>query len=333
MIRAAIVGLGRWGRTLVNAVQGHSAELRFVQAIDTAPQAAQAFCDQHGMPLANDLGVALRDPQVQAIVLVTPHSLHREQVEACARAGKPVFCDKPLALTRADALAMVQACARAGVVLGVGHNRRFWPSTQAIAQMLAAGELGQLLHIEGHNSNENSNQVLAGWRTQESESPGGGMTGSGLHVLDTMVGLVGPVRQAHATLTHFRDELPPLDTATASLRFANGMSGLLTTIRATPLFWRIHVFGTRGSAEALGAHALVVRRSGMAPERIALPVRDAERDQLEAFAAAVAGRAPFPVTPAQMLDTVSAFEAVIASMRVGETVAIDEAFSTPRQPE
>ncbi len=62
------------------------------------------------------------------VVLATPHSMHREQVIACAHAGKQVFCEKPLALHAADARAMIEACRAAGVVFAVGHNRRFWPS-------------------------------------------------------------------------------------------------------------------------------------------------------------------------------------------------------------
>jgi len=65
------------------------------------------------------------------------------------------------------------------VVLGVGHNRRFWPSMQALKRMVAAGELGTLLHVEGHFSNEHSNRVADGWRLLASESPGGGMTDLG----------------------------------------------------------------------------------------------------------------------------------------------------------
>jgi len=108
---------------------------------------------------------------VQALVLVTPHSLHREQVVACALARKHVFCEKPLALTRADAQIMIAACARAGVVLGAGHNRRWWPSMQALRRTIEGGELGQILHLEGHFSNEHSNKVSGGWRLSPEESP------------------------------------------------------------------------------------------------------------------------------------------------------------------
>ena len=93
---------------------------------------------------------------------------------------------------------MFDACRNAGVVLAVGHNRRFWPSMRALREIAASGELGTILHVEGHNSNENSESVTEGWRLSPEESPGGGLTGAGLHVLDGFVSLLGPARQVYA---------------------------------------------------------------------------------------------------------------------------------------
>ena len=251
MIGAAIAGLGRWGRSFVESVQGKSARLRFVRGVETASgmdnQATRKFAQLHGIALADNLASALADPAVDAIVLATPHSLHREQVVACARAGKHIFCEKPLALNAADARAMIAACGEARVVLGVGHNRRFWPSIVELKRIVASGELGELLHVEGHNSNENSNRVLGGWRLSPAESPGGGMTGAGLHVLDTLTSLFGPVRRVRAQLLTRKPEPAPLDSVSAMYEFENGASGLLATVRATPFYWRIHVFGSAGS--------------------------------------------------------------------------------------
>src|ERR1700674_2475966 len=103
MINAAVIGLGRWGKSLVNAVQGKSARLRFVHGVSKEPDAVRGFAQQHGFKLTTELADAFDNPDVQAIFLATPHSLHVEQVAAVARAGKPVWCEKPLALTRADA--------------------------------------------------------------------------------------------------------------------------------------------------------------------------------------------------------------------------------------
>lgn len=315
MIDAAIVGLGRWGRALVESVQGKSSGLRFVLGVDPDPQARE-FAARQGLKFSADYADALSDLAVNALVLATPHSLHLRQVVAAARAGKPVFCEKPLALTQADAAQMIEACERAGVVLGVGHNRRWWPAMRELKRLVDAGELGPLLHLEGHNSNENSNQVAGGWRTLPSESPGGGMTGAGLHVLDAMVGLAGPVRRAQAQFIERKPPPAPQDSVSVMLAFENGASGLLATVRATPFYWRVHAFGTKGNAEVLGETEIVVRMSGQPPRRPQLEPAESLRAELEAFADAAEKRAPFPVPPAQMLQTVAAFEKVIRSLGI-----------------
>src|SRR5260370_29012071 len=101
MINAAIVGLGWWGKTLVESVQGTSAEIRFVAgASRTASPELNAFADRQKLRLAESYDAVLADPSVQAVVLATPHSLHAQEVVAAAKAGKHVFCEKPFALTR-----------------------------------------------------------------------------------------------------------------------------------------------------------------------------------------------------------------------------------------
>src|SRR5258708_24867790 len=208
LIDAAIVGLGRWGRSLLEAVHGESTRIRFVCAVDPDPH-CQAYAETHGLVFSSSFTGILSEPSFKAVVLVTPHSLHREQVVAAAHAGKHVFCEKPLALAAADARAMLEACRRAGVQLAVGHNRRFWPAMQALKQIVAEGRLGELLHIEGHNSNENSNRVTGGWRPLPEESPGGGFTRAGLHVLDSVVFLFGPILQVPAQLVVHSKQIPP----------------------------------------------------------------------------------------------------------------------------
>jgi predicted dehydrogenase len=314
VIAASIVGLGRWGRALVESVQGKSQKLRFVLGIEPQAGAAQDFAAKHGFKLALQFEDALAERAIHAVVLATPHSLHLPQVVAAAAAGKQIFCEKPLALTRSDAREMVQACERAGVVLGVGHNRRWWPAMRELKRLVESGELGTLLHIEGHNSNENSNAVTGGWRTLESESPGGGMTGAGLHALDSMVSIAGPVKRIQAQLIKRKPPPQPHDTASALIEFESGVTGMLATVRATPFYWRVHAFGTKGNAEVLGETELVLRMSSRVPERRQLPPADSLRAELEAFVDAVERRAPFPVSPAQALDTVSAFEAVIKAL-------------------
>lgn len=320
MTNAAIFGLGRWGRALVEAAGGG---LRFTRSVEPEMAAVTAFVAKHGLRPSTQAEV-LADPSIQAVVLATPHSLHRSQVEAAAAAGKAVFCEKPLALNTADARAMLEACRQAGVPMAVGHNRRFWPAIRALRDLIAQGSLGQLLHIEAHNSNLNSDAVTGGWRLAPGESPGGGMTGAGLHALDACIGLFGPVRRVTARLVEQPPAPAPRDSISVILEFANGTSGTMATIRATPFFWRVHVFGTTGSAEVLGEAEMVLRRAGALPERLTFPPEDSLRAELDAFAAQVEHGAPPAIAERDVLATMIGFEAVVRSLDAGVPIDCDE---------
>jgi predicted dehydrogenase len=322
MIRCAIAGLGRWGRSLVEAAQ-RGGRLQITHAVEPDAEAARAFCAGHGLKLAGNVDAVLGDPAIEAILLATPHSQHLSQVIAAAKAGKPVFCEKPLALRREHAMRMFEACRNAGVVLAVGHNRRFWPSLRTLREIVASGELGTILHIEGHNSNENSQVITQGWRLSPEESPGGGLTGAGLHVLDAFVSVLGPVHRVYARLGPREAGPPPLDSAVLALDFASGVTGTLATVRATPFYWRVHVFGTAGSVEVLDEVTVVRRRSGAKPENITLAAIDVLASELAAFADAVEGRAPYPVPEQDVLATLAAFEAALHSMQTGQPVTLD----------
>ena len=315
MINAAIVGIGWWGQKIVTAVQGKSTRMRFVRGVSKEPDAVRDFTARHGILLTTELDDVLRDPQVQAVVLATPHSLHTEQIVACAIAGKAVFCEKPLALKAADAKRSVEACQQAGVLLGIGTNKRFWPCMRELRKVLDSGVLGRLLHVEGHYSNENTGKHFSSWRTNPAEAPAAGLTGSGIHVLDALVSYAGPARKIHAQVLSLQPQPSPLDTITVMFEFERGLSGTLAAIRSTPFYWRIHVFGNAGSAEALGENELVVRLNGKAPERFTYEPVDSLAAEFEAFADAVAGRATYPVSAEEMIATIAAFEAVVASVQ------------------
>jgi predicted dehydrogenase len=323
MIDVAIVGLGRWGRNLVDAVQGTSDKLRFVQGVVRHPEAAREFAVEKRLALSTDLARVLADARIPAVVFATPHSLHAQQVVAAAAAGKAVFCEKPLALTRADAERAVSACRRAGVALAVGHDKRFWPSMQALARVVESGELGEILHIEGHFSNESTGRYYEGWRASELDSPGGGLTAMGVHVLDAFVGLVGPARRVQAHVMRHPPAPGPVDTLTLFIEFASGASGVMCGVRTSPSYWRVHVFGKDGSAEAVGPTSLTARRTDAQPECFMFEPLSSLRAELEAFADAVAGVAQYPITPQQMIDGVAVLEAAIRSFDSGEVLPVE----------
>jgi predicted dehydrogenase len=316
VIDAAIVGLGRWGKTLVEAVQSKSDRLRFTHAVSRDPGKLRDYAALHRLELVGGLGPVLADPDIDAVVLATPHTLHCEQIIAVAAAGKAVFCEKPLTLKKAEAARAIEACRTAEVVLGVGTDKRFFPSLDELVRLNKSGELGQILHIEAHFSNEVAG-TFTNWRYSIEESPAGGMTGTGIHVLDTLVAMAGPVRRVQVLLLWHKPPPDPLDSLSVLLEFASGISGTLAAVRSTPMYLRVHAFARNASAEALGRTELVLRRSGAEPQHLSFPPVDTVRVNLEAFADAVAGRSPYPISASQMLDTAAAFEAIAEAARSG----------------
>ena len=307
MINVAMVGLGRWGQTVLNSIQGKSSRLRIVHGVTKEPELARELAAKHGFRLSTDLKDAIADPEVQAIMLATPHSLHVE---------------KPLALTRAEAERAVAAVRAAGVPLGSGNNKRCFASMRELKSIVDSGAIGKILHIEGHFSNEHSTRVSGGWRDDPAESPGAGMTGAGLHVLDAFVNLAGPISYVDARSIAKKEPPDPRDVVAVLVEFASGATGVIATVRAAPVYWRCHVFGTDGSAEARGEDTLIVAKIGGPTEEKTYPHVDSLRVLLEAFADAIEGKAPFPVRPEQMLDVIGAFEAIITSLAKGAPVKL-----------
>lgn len=175
ILRAGIVGLGWWGRTIVTTLAG-SEIARITTATDIDPRAA-AFAGANGLAFADDFEALLADPAIDAVILCTPHSLHATQIMAAAAAGKHVFCEKPLCLTLADAVASIAACNRAGVTLGLGHERRFEPPMIELRRLITSGALGTPLQIEANFSQDKFLSLPAeNWRLSSAEAPAGPMT-------------------------------------------------------------------------------------------------------------------------------------------------------------
>jgi len=322
MLRAAIVGLGAWGQRLVNSVQGSNC-IEFVAGATRTVGASAGFARERGFPLHADYRKVLEDPDIDAVVLATPHSLHAQHVMEAAAAGKHVYVEKPFTLDRASAQEAVAACRRARVTLAVGFNRRFRTAVAELRRLVASNALGQVLHIEGsHHGPLAVARSVEHWRSQRSETPGGGMTAKGVHVLDLMVSMVGHVRALNA-LCEKRVSAADVDDVTAmTLRFTNGVSGYLSTVLSTAHFWRLHVLGAGGWAELRDERFLTTCETGGKPEAIEYPENDSVRAALEAFAVAATGGALYPVTGEDAVNSAAAIEAVVRSAATNAEVVL-----------
>lgn len=331
LIRAAIVGLGWWGKTLVEAIQGKSTAIEFVAGQTRSPARAADFCQQHRIRLCDDFDSLLSDPAIDAIVIATPHRDHERQIERAAIAGKHIYVEKPLALTLREAEQSVSKTRTAGVVLAVGFQRRHTPSHLELKSRIKRGELGSIVHCAGEATAPGALTVAnSSWRTDVDEVPGGAMTPLGIHMLDGMIDLFGEI--ADVSCINLRRGSPYVDDTTSVLMsFRNGASGTLVSSMATTRNYRMMVYGTRASAEA-------VRNDGetfnlipvpvpalsptVAPESMTYSRGDPERAALEAFAEAIAKGHQFPIPAEQLLHGVAAFEAIVRSAATRQTVAV-----------
>jgi predicted dehydrogenase len=336
MINAAIVGLGWWGKTLVEAVQGTSPDIRFVAgATRTVSPETQAFADAHKLRLAANYEALLADPAVQAVVLATPHSLHAREVAAAAAAGKHVFCEKPFALTRADAQASVAATTKGGVALGLGYNRRFHPEMTKLRERIRSGALGTILHVEATMTFPNGLALKPdAWRADRHETPCGALTPMGVHAIDGMIDLCGPIEQVYCQSFRRVVAVDNDDTTSMLFRMTNGMSGYLGTMTATGPGFSFQVFGSKGSVRLEGMTHVAGASSEERRTRLFgtckfQPIKgeaevweaerlDVTRACLEAFAQAASGGPAFPISLDEMIHGAAVTEAVVRSAASGE---------------
>ncbi len=324
MIDAAIYGLGQWGQALVRSVQGNSGKIRFVAGVTRNAAAHGDFVKETGLALQEDYAAVLSDPAVDAVVLATPHSRHAEQVRQAAAAGKHVMVEKPFTLSKASALEAESACRRAGKVLAVGFNRRFLPAFQEMKSIIAAGGIGNILHLEAQFSGPSGYRRPPGtWRSERAENPAGGMTPRGIHVLDMMIHLCGEVESAFARSDRREVRIDTDDTTSALFRFRSGITGYLSTLMATGEFLRLHAFGSQGWLEMRGENSLTLSDLDRVVWTKEFEPAQTLKAELEAFADAVSGGAPFPVAPAEAIHGIAVLEAILKSATSGVEVPVD----------
>ena len=330
MINAAIVGLGWWGKTQVEAVQG-SDKIKFVAATTRSlSDEAVAFAQQYGMELKPDYEAILADPDIDAVVLVTPNSQHVPQTLAAIKAGKHVFCEKPFSLDGAGAQQSVDAAAAAGLTLGVGYSRRFHPEMISLKEKVENDGLGTILHIEATMTFPNALYLKPGaWRADTSETPCGGLTPMGVHAIDGMIDMVGEIDEVYCQSFRRAIEVDADDTTSILFRMKDGCSAYLGTMTATGGGFNFQVYGSKGFIKLEGMTHIagapsLERRMKLFSTCTFKPVKgpaevwtaaefDVVNAALEAFADAAEGGKPYLITPAEMAHGSAVTEAIVKS--------------------
>ena len=325
MLRAAVIGLGRWGRRISEALQG-SDRLRVVHGVELDPEPAREFAASMGFRLTTAYEEALENPEVEAVILATPPSQHEAQVLAALAAGMQIFCEKPFTPTQESAARVLAACAEAGVVVGSGFERRYDPALVELRRLAAAGAIGTVLHLEANYSHNKMGVVPDGhWRADRREGPHPGMVGQGIHLVDLFLQIAGPVDEVFVYTARRVREFEAGDVVSTQMRFRDGTTGAFAASVITPFYGRVAALGDRGWIETSedlyvyeGAHTRLRMRGeeGEPSERSFEPI-DTVRLNLEAWAEAVEGGAAYPIRPEDIVGTVGVLEAMSRSIGSG----------------
>jgi 1,5-anhydro-D-fructose reductase (1,5-anhydro-D-mannitol-forming) len=335
MVHWGVVGLGRIADTEIAPAITASPRGILHGVVSRDQGRADSFAERHHAVRAlTDLGELLGDPDVDAVYIATPNAMHADQVVAAAQAGKHVLCDKPLALTVADAQRAIAACDEAGVRLGVTFQTRFHDAFDRCQPAIRSGSLGDILVVQVEMSPGRT--LLKGWRTDPSLAGLGTVNNVGVHSYDLIRYLLGAEVVEVTALVGHESGLVPETLALALLRFDNGALGYVNANQSVPHTQAdITIYGTRGRVigrsctrpNMTGSMTILSEDDEISFETSSL---DAYRRAVEAFEDAVRdGREPSP-SGADGLRSVELTTAIAQSVEQRRTVSMHPAASAAR---
>ena len=245
MIKAASVGLGWWSDELAKSIQGKSKKIKIVSCFSRNKKKRINFSKKFKTKYHNAYSALINDQDIDAVILTTPHSLHAKHAILALQNGKHVFVEKPMATKSVDAQKMLFTAKKYNKTLAVGHNRRFSSVFNYIKNLDKQNKIGKILHIDANFSAPGAlNYKKNFWRANRKESPGGAMTGLGIHMIDLMCFFGGKIKSVQSLVRKYAVKVNIDDTTSAIFEFKKKCTGNLTTIFACPYISTFNVYGT-----------------------------------------------------------------------------------------
>jgi scyllo-inositol 2-dehydrogenase (NAD+) len=331
-LNVGIIGVGRLGRVYARDLAGRIPETRLVAVADSLGALAKEVAGEFDVPKSyDDAGALIDDPAVEAIVIVTPTHVHREQAIAAAARGKPTFCEKPPALSLSEIAEMKTAIDTSGTFFQMGFMRRFDPGYAAAKKQIDAGRIGQPLVFKATSRDP----FRPSLEYANPKSSGGMLIDMGIHDFDLARWFMGDVRTVSAIgATIAYPELATvgdIDNAIASLTFTSGKLGVVDLTRSG-------IYGYDISTEILGLEGTIrigylretpimvmTKANGVSHDTVPYFMerfRDAYTNQLQNFAQNVLHDRPAPITIADGMEALRVGVAATRARETGSTVTV-----------
>ena len=325
-LRVACIGMGWWSDVLADAAQ-RSGKLKIVACYTRSADKRNAFAAKYKCRAVESYEAILADPAIEAVINTTPNDVHLETTRAAAQAGKHVFLDKPIANRVSDGRTITDVCRKAGVVLGMGYQRRRESHFRWIKRQIDAGVFGKLVNAEANISRDRLGKVdLSSWRYQAAGMPGGVMLQIGIHYADVLEYLIGPIKAVRGQFAQL--VLPGDNPDVASLVFEHE-NGALSTLNASYAsaseYYLMNIYGKEATAYYDLHNGLRwLKRGTDKPVAVPCEANDTFAEELEEFAAAVRGQGSPEVGGDYATRSLAVVRAGITSAREGRRVEVEE---------
>lgn len=346
-VRVAAIGLGRWANVLAEAYR-ESRAVELVSCYSRDPEKRRRFAERFGCSAEESLEALLRRTDVEGVIVTVPNDQHRPVIEAAVAAGKHVYVEKPIAVDLADACAIAKAVEEAGVVFLCGHSARRLGGLREMKRQMDAGMLGQVSMVEAVFANERGLELKPGdWRGDPAKAPGGPLTQLGIHQIDNLQFLLGPVAEVFAYGKPLYTRVANLTVVQVVLEFENGTLGYLGANWTCPGVFYVRLYGTSANlfyqldfswwaqSAKTDDHSSLERQEfasmGDDPDRrvlrilpVSFPRTNHLREEIEEFARAVRGEAHVEVGAAEAVRNVAVLAAAVRSAEEGRPVRVAE---------
>jgi predicted dehydrogenase len=325
-LRVAVLGIGWWSDVLADACK-RSDLLDLAACFTRSLEKRAAFAGKYGCAQAESYEQILHDPSIEAIINTTPNNVHLDTTRMAAQAGKHVFLDKPIANTVAEGRRIAEICDQAGVVLALGYQRRRESQFRWIKRESEAGRFGRLVQAEGNISRDRLGKIdLASWRYQAAGMPGGVMLQIGIHYVDVLEYLLGPVQRVSAMSAQLVLPGDNPDVANLILEHENGaVSNLAASYASASEYYMLNIYGKEASAYYDLFNGLRhLKRGETSASPIATEKNDTIREELDEFVHCVrtGGR---PETDGHWaMRNLAVIKAGVRSAREGRAIAVNE---------
>ena len=325
-VKVGIVGIGWWSDVLADVIE-KSSQIELGAGYSRSAEKTAAFAERFQCEAAPSYQAMLAMEDLDGIILTTPNSAHRQGAEAALGAGKHVFVEKPISNSIEDGQAMIAAADAAGKILAVGHSYRRNGALRHLRRLIDAGEMGRVSLAEGVFSNDNGLNLEDGvWRTDGAEIPGGCLMQIGIHQIDNLLYLMGPVSDVTAYFARLETKPDIEDVTTLLMRFQDGAIGYVAADYISPRRFTLALHGTKANAYFdMDNDGLRLQRTGETkPTPEEFEPEDHLTSEMEDFAAAIREEAVPEINGRQAMAPLAIVLAAGRSSEEGHSDALSE---------